>query len=83
MENKTTTSSQNDKKLITLGLITIGILFLIYSRFESPSLTPDAISSVERLSVMFYVLIIISFGVIGVGLRKYQKRKKEINQPTN
>ena len=75
MENKTTTSSQNDKKLITLGLIAIGILFLIYSRFENPSLTPDALSSIERLSVMFYVLIIISFSIIGVGLRKYQKRK--------
>ena len=75
MENKTTASSQNDKKLITLGLITIGILFLIYSRFENPSLTPDALSSIERLSVMFYVLIIISFSIIGVGLRKYQKRK--------
>ena len=75
MENKTTTSSQNDKKLITLGFIAIAILFLIYSRFENPSLTPDALSSIERLSVMFYVLIIISFSIIGVGLRKYQKRK--------
>ena len=68
MANKTTVSSQNDKKLITVGFITIGILFLIYSRFENPGLTPDAISSVERLSVMFYILIIISFGVIGIGL---------------
>jgi hypothetical protein len=75
MANKTTVSSQNDKKLITVGFITIGILFLIYSRFENPGLTPDAISSVERLSVMFYILIIISFGVIGIGLRRYQKRK--------
>ena len=75
MANKTTVSSQNDKKLITVGFITIAILFLIYSRFENPGLTPDAISSVERLSVMFYILIIISFGVIGIGLRRYQKRK--------
>jgi len=75
MVNRTTTGSQNDKKLIILGFVTIGILFLIYSRFENPSLTPDAISSIERLSIMFYVLIIISFSVIGIGLRRYQKRK--------
>ena len=71
MENKTTTSSQNDKKLIALGLIAITILFLIYSRFENPSLTPDAVSSIERLSVIFYVLIIISFGIIGIGSVSY------------
>ncbi len=76
MVNRTTTGSQNDKKLIILGFVTIGILFLIYSRFENPSLTPDAISSIERLSIMFYVLIIISFSVIGIGLRRYQKNIK-------
>lgn len=75
MEKKTTASSQNDKKLIFLGLASIVILFLIYSRFESPGLTPDAINSIERIAVVFYVLTIISFGIIGIGLRKYQKRK--------
>ena len=63
MEKKTTASSQNDKKLIFLGLASIVILFLIYSRFESPGLTPDAINSIERIAVVFYVLIIISFGI--------------------
>ena len=79
---KTTVSSQNDKKLIVLGLITIGILFLIYSRFENPGLTPDSINSIERLSIMFYVLMIISFGIIGIGLRRYQKRKASEILPT-
>jgi len=54
MEPKTTSSSQNDKKLISLGLVAIGILFLIYSRLESPGLTPDAINSIERLSIVIY-----------------------------
>ena len=75
MEKKTTAGSQNGKKLIFFGLISIGILFLIYSKFENPSLTPDAISSIERLAVVFYILLVISFGIIGIGLRKYQKRK--------
>ena len=75
MRTKTTSSSQSDKRLVTLGLIAIGILFLIYSRFENPGLTPDAINSIERLSIVFYVLITVSFTVIGIGLRRYQKRK--------
>ncbi len=74
MKAKTAIGSQNDKKLIILGFISIIVLFLIYSRFENPGITPDAISSIERLSVTFYILLVISFGVIGIGLRKYQKR---------
>lgn len=70
-----TTNRKNDKKLIMVGLISIGILFLIYSRFENPGLTPDAISSIERLSIAFYVLIIASLCVIGIGLRRYQIKK--------
>ena len=75
MGTKTTTRSQNNKRLIFLGLITIGILFLVYSRFENPGLTPDAINSIERLSIVFYILIIMSFAIIGIGLRRYQKTK--------
>ena len=51
MGTKTAMGSQNDKKLIVVGLSTIGILFLIYSRFENPGLTPDAINSIERKPV--------------------------------
>ena len=41
METKTTQGGQNDKKLIILGFISIGILFLIYVRFEYQEITPD------------------------------------------
>ena len=75
MGMKTISNSQNDKKMISIGLVTIGILFLVYSRFENPGLTPDAISSIERLSIVFYLLVIMSFSIIGIGLRRYQKRK--------
>ena len=75
MDTKTTKGSQNNKKLIILGLISIGILFLLYSRFENAELTPDAISSIERISIAFYIVLLISFSAIGIGLRKYQKRK--------
>ena len=74
MKLQATLGSKNDKWLILLGILSIAILFLIYSRFENPGITPDAISSIERLSIMFYILLAISFGVTGIGLRKYQKR---------
>ena len=74
METKTAKGGQNDKKLIILGFISIGILFLIYVRFEYQEITPDAVQSIERLGVAFYVLFAISIGMIGIGLRKFQKR---------
>ena len=74
MKTKTTKGSQNDKKLVVLGFISIGILFLIYIRFEYQEITPDAVQSVERLGVAFYVLFTISIGIIGIGLRRFQKR---------
>ena len=74
MKPKTASGSHNDKKLITLGFVSIAILFIIYARFENPGITPDAISSIERLGIAFYVLFTMSFGVIGIGLRRYQKR---------
>ena len=74
MKTETAKNDQNDKKLIILGFISIGILFLIYVRFEYQEITPDAVQSIERLGVSFYVLFTISIGMIGVGLRKFQKR---------
>ena len=74
MKTETAKSGQNDKKLIILGFISIGILFLIYVRFEYQEITPDAVQSIQRLGVAFYVLFTMSFGVIGIGLRRYQKR---------
>ena len=74
METKTTKGSQNDKKLIILGLVSMGILFLIYARYEPQDITPDALQAIERLGIAFYVLFTISLGMIGVGLRKLQKK---------
>lgn len=75
MSTKTTINNNKDKKLIVLGLISIAILFLIYSKFENQEITPDVISALDRIAVMFYVILIISFSAIGIGLLRYQKRK--------
>ena len=74
MKAKTSSGSQNEKKMIVLGFISIVVLFIIYARFENPGITPDAVSSIERLSISFYILLTISFGIIGIGLRKYQRK---------
>ena len=74
MKTKTASGSQNEKKLIVLGFISIVVLFIIYARLENPGITPDAVSSIERLSISFYILLTLSFGIIGIGLRKYQRK---------
>lgn len=63
------------KTLLILGFVSIGILFLIYSRYQNPEITPEAISSIERLGVAFYVAILLSFSAIAIGLFKYHKQK--------
>ena len=68
MKTETTKGCQNDKKLIILGFISIGILFLIYARFEYQEITPDAVQSIQRLGTAFYILFAISIGMIGVCL---------------
>ena len=82
MKTKTASGSKNEKKLIILGFISIIILFIIYARFENPGITPDAISSIERLSVAFYILLVIAFGTIGLGLRRYQRKSAATGNQT-
>jgi len=44
----------NGKKIIILGFVVIGILFLIYSRYQDPELlTPSAIESIQRIALGF------------------------------
>mgnify|MGYP001229852286 CR=1 FL=1 len=74
MEEKTAKGSQNEKKLVILGFISIGILFFIYARFEYQEITPDAVASIERLGTTFYILFVISIAMIGIGLRKFQRK---------
>tara|TARA_B100000029_G_scaffold69684_1_gene61986 strand:- start:894 stop:1706 length:813 start_codon:yes stop_codon:yes gene_type:complete len=82
MKPKTATGSQSEKKLIILGFISIAALFFIYTRFENPGITPDAISSIERLSISFYVLLAIAFGAIGIGLRRFQRKSAATGNQT-
>lgn len=71
-------SSNQGKKLIILGFVTIGILFWMYSRYQdSGLLTPSAIDSILRISYGFYVILIVSFGGIALGMYRYHREKVE------
>ena len=75
MEKQTKVQTQKGKSLIILGFVVIAILFLIYARTASLGLTPEAVLAIERLAVIFYVIIIMAFGVITFGLYRYHKQK--------
>lgn len=71
-------SANQGKKLIILGFVTIGIMFLIYGRYQDPELlTPSAIDSIIRMAYGFYILLIVSFGAIAFGMYRYHREKVE------
>ena len=68
------------KKIIILGFVIIGILFLIYNRYQDPELlTPSAIESIQRIALGFYITLITAFGAIALGMYRYHKGKVENN----
>ena len=75
MEKQTEVRTQKGKSLIILGFVVIAILFLIYARTASLGLTPEAVLVIERLAVIFYVILIMAFGIITFGLYRYHKQK--------
>ena len=75
MKKQTTHGSHRDKSLIILGFISIAILFLIYSRFETITITDDAMFVMQRIAITFYVIMFMAFVAIGIGLYKFHKRK--------
>ncbi len=75
MEKQSTVRNNKGKSLIISGFIAIVILFLIYSRSASLELTPEAITVLERVAVIFYIILILSFVAISFGLYRYHNQK--------
>ena len=75
MEKQTEVRTQKGKSLIILGFVVIVILFLIYARTASLGLTPEAVLEIERLAGIFYIILIMAFGTITLGLYRYHKQK--------
>jgi hypothetical protein len=75
MKKQATVKSNKGKSLIILGFISIAVLFLIYARSSSLELTPEAIAVLERLAIIFYIILTMSFIAISIGLYKYHNQK--------
>ncbi|NIP62432.1 MAG: hypothetical protein GWN01_16790 [Nitrosopumilaceae archaeon] len=71
-----TEKKSSGKLLIILGLVSITILFVLYSRYQNSELiTPNAIDSIQRMAYAFYVILFFSFGAIAYGIHKFHKEK--------
>ena len=75
MDKQENVQTNKSKSLIISGFIAIVVLFLIYARSSSLVLTPDAILVLERMAVVFYIILIMSFLAISYGLYKYHNQK--------
>ena len=68
------------KKMIILGFVIIGVLFVLYGRYQDPELlTPSAIDTIQRIAYGFYITMIAAFGAITLGIFRYHKGKVETN----
>lgn len=80
MDEQSEKNIKKGKKLVFLGFVTIGILFLLYGRYQDPELlTPDAIDTIGRIAYGFYITMIASFGIISLGMYRYHKGKVQGN----
>jgi len=75
MDKQENVQTKKSKSLIISGFIAIVVLFLIYARSSSLVLTPEAILVLERIAVVFYIILIMSFLAISYGLYKYHNQK--------
>ena len=78
MEKETVKQTKSGRKLIILGFVSIGILFLLYSRYQNPELiTPEAFDSIQRIAYGFYVILLACLGAITYGLYIFHREKVE------
>ncbi|MEM3076072.1 MAG: hypothetical protein QXW38_00440 [Candidatus Nitrosotenuis sp.] len=74
---------RDGRTLIALGLVSIAILFLIYARIGNAEVTPAALSSIERLGIAFYVMMVLALGAVSYGFYLYHKHKVQAAKDDN
>ena len=80
MSEQSSKNISKGKRLIVLGFVIIGILFLIYGRYQNPELlTPSAIEPIKRIAFGFYITLVAALGAIGFGMYRYHKGKIQGN----
>lgn len=72
-------NTRNGKSLVTIGFVSIAILFLIYARLGNSEVTPAALAALERLGIAFYVMMVLALGAISYGLYQFHRHKVEAN----
>lgn len=72
--------SRDGRLLIAIGFASVAILLLIYARLGNSEITPAAISSIERLGIAFYVMLILALGAIAYGFSQYHRQKSQAGQ---
>ena len=63
------------RTLIIVGFVAIAVSFLVYTKNDSISVTTAAMPALQRLAVVTYVILFMSFGAIGWGLYRFYKIK--------
>ena len=72
---KQVTMQQSYRAMIIVGFLSIGISFLIYTRYDYPAVTQEMAPFLERVAIAMYVVLFMSFGAIAYGLYKFYKVK--------
>ena len=72
---KQKTILRSHKVLIIVGSLAMLISFLAYWNNHSLIITPNAMPALQRLAVMAYVIMLLSFGSIGWGLHRFYRTK--------
>jgi len=78
MDEQADKSTNRGKKLVVFGFVIIGILFLLYHRYQNPELvTSNALDPAQRIAYGFYITLVAAFGAIAFGMYRYHKEKVE------
>ena len=72
---KQTIVRRSHRALIIVGFAAIAIVFLAYAKNNDIAVTPSAISALQRLAAVTYLVLLLAFGAIGWGLYKFYKAK--------
>jgi len=72
---KQATMQRSYRVLIIVGFVAIAVSFLVYAKNDSISVTPAAMPALQRLAILTYVILFMSFGAIGWGLYRFYKIK--------
>lgn len=72
---KQVTMQRSYRVMIIVGFLSIGISFLIYTKYDYVAVTQEMVPYLERIAVAMYIVLFMSFGAIAYGLYKFYKVK--------